>query len=130
MLKHPYHLVDISPWPFLISLALLSFAFNLVNWLVHYNFNILIQLLIILLIIIQWWRDVIRESQSGYHTDKVQKGILIGYLLFLITEIMLFGSFFWAFFHSSLSPAIELGVIWPPKGINPIDPWMIPLLGS
>jgi hypothetical protein len=98
MLKHPYHLVDVSPWPFLISLAILSFAFNIVSWLVHYNINIIFQLLAIILIAYQWWRDVIRESKAGYHTEKVQKGILIGFLLFLISEIMLFASFFWAFF--------------------------------
>ena len=43
---------------------------------------------------------------------------------------MLFFSLFWGYFHSSLSPAIELGGIWPPTGIKSIDPWSIPLLGS
>lgn len=43
---------------------------------------------------------------------------------------MLFFSFFWAFFHSSLSPAVDIGSMWPPKGINAVNPWAIPLLGS
>jgi cytochrome c oxidase subunit 3 len=43
---------------------------------------------------------------------------------------MLFISFFWTFFHSSLSVSIELGAFWPPEGINAINPWSIPLLGS
>jgi cytochrome c oxidase subunit 3 len=43
---------------------------------------------------------------------------------------MLFLSFFWAFFHSSLSPSIEIGCYWPPQGINAVNPWSIPLLGS
>jgi cytochrome c oxidase subunit 3 len=43
---------------------------------------------------------------------------------------MLFFSLFWGYFHSSLSPTFELGGIWPPTGINSIDPWSIPLLGS
>jgi cytochrome c oxidase subunit 3 len=42
---------------------------------------------------------------------------------------MLFVSFFWAFFHSSLSPNVELAALWP-HGINRLDPWAIPLLGS
>ena len=29
---HPYHLVDISPWPILMSFALLSGALALVSW--------------------------------------------------------------------------------------------------
>jgi cytochrome c oxidase subunit 3 len=29
---------------------------------------------------------------------------------------MFFVAFFWAFFHSSLAPTIEIGSIWPPIG--------------
>jgi len=41
-----------------------------------------------------------------------------------------FFSFFWAFFHSSISPNIELGGIWPPYLINPFNPYQIPLLNT
>jgi cytochrome c oxidase subunit 3 len=78
------------------------------------------------MIIYQWFRDIIRESKSGYHTKKVQKGLLIGFLLFIISEIMLFFSFFWCFFHSSLAPTIELALLWPPLGINNVKAWSIP----
>jgi cytochrome c oxidase subunit 3 len=67
---------------------------------------------------------------SGHHTILVQKGILLGFLLFLVSEIMLFFSFFWSYFHSSLVPSVELGLIWPPLGINAVSPWGLPLLGS
>lgn len=30
---HPFHLVDVSPWPILMSFALLSGALSLVSWL-------------------------------------------------------------------------------------------------
>jgi len=130
MYKHPYHLVDVSPWPILLSFSLLSLGFTVVKWLTHMGPTVYIQIALILLIAFQWWRDVIREAKAGYHTKKVQNGILIGFLLFLISEIMLFSSFFWAFFHSSLAPSIELGVQWPPEGINPVNTWAIPLLGS
>jgi hypothetical protein len=33
MLKHPYHLVDVSPWPLFLSLTLLSAAISFINWL-------------------------------------------------------------------------------------------------
>lgn len=39
---------------------------------------------------------------------------------------MLFFSLFWAYFHSSLAPAVELGSVWPPVGINAVDPWTLP----
>lgn len=51
-------------------------------------------------------------------------------ILFILSEVCLFFSFFWAFFHNSLAPAIEIGAVWPPIGINPLDPFSIPLLNT
>jgi len=137
MIRHPFHLVDGSPWPLLMSFSVLSMAFGLVTWLTGAetssaidNLSFVGSLLLIIFIAIQWWRDVLREAKSGKHTIYVQKGLTIGFLLFLLSEIMLFFSFFWAYFHSSLSPTVELGATWPPVGINPVDAWAIPLLGS
>lgn len=130
MYKHPYHIVDVSPWPILLSMTMLSFAFTIVKWLNHLNPLVFVQITLILLIAFQWWRDVIREAKGGYHTQIVQRGLQIGFILFQISEIMQFASFFWAFFHSSLAPTIELGSTWPPVGIHAVNPWSIPLLGS
>lgn len=94
------------------------------------NENILVNIVLLLLIVFQWFRDIIREGKKGDHTIYVQKGLTLGYILFLVSEIMLFVSFFWAYFHSSLAPTIELGIIWPPLGIKEVNPWGIPLLGS
>lgn len=119
--KNPIHIVDNSPWPLLVSITLITIILNE---------NIIINIILLLLIIFQWFRDIIRESKKGEHTLIVQKGLTLGYILFLISEIMLFFSFFWAYFHSSLSPNLELGIVWPPLGIKEINPWGIPLLGS
>ena len=54
-----------------------------------------------------WWRDVIREATfEGHHTSTVQTGLKYGMLLFIVSEIMFFFAFFWAFFHSALAPTI------------------------
>lgn len=102
-------------------------SITLVTLLVSSN---LLNVILLLLIVFQWFRDIVRESMSGHHTILVQKGILLGFLLFLVSEIMLFFSFFWSYFHSSLVPTIELALIWPPLGINAVSPWGLPLLGS
>jgi len=39
--------------------------------------------------VIYWWRDVIREAKGGDHTSRVQRGILIGFLLFLLSKVTL-----------------------------------------
>lgn len=67
-----------------------------------------------------WFRDVIVEATyEGQHTKKVQAGLRLGMKLFIITEVMFFFSFFWAFFHSALAPHTFIGVMWPPRGIIP-----------
>jgi len=84
---------------------------------------LLIGFISLLITMALWWRDTVRESTfQGYHTNQVQKGIKIGFFLFVISEIFFFISIFWAFFHSSLAPSVELGSIWPPKGIEPLNP--------
>jgi hypothetical protein len=55
---------------------------------------------------------------------------MLGIVLFIISEVFAFLSVFWAFFHSSLAPAIEIGGSWPPLGITPLDPFAIPLLNT
>ena len=52
------------------------------------SLNIKCGLLLFLSCAIFWWRDVIRESTfEGYHTKAVQKGLKIGMLLFILSEI-------------------------------------------
>ena len=88
-------------------------------------------LVMILYVMFVWWRDIIRESTySGYHTSGVQIGLRYGMILFIVSEVMFFFAFFWAFFHSSLSPSVEIGAVWPPKGISVLNPWEIPLLNT
>ena len=71
-------------------------------------------------IMLFWFRDVIVEATyEGQHTKKVQAGLRLGMKLFIITEVMFFFSFFWAFFHSALAPHTFIGVMWPPRGVIP-----------
>lgn len=131
---HPFHLVENSPWPILLSFSLLSLTTGAVMYLQGFsNGGLLLTLGFILTVsgMGLWFRDVITEgTYEGHHTKQVQKGLIIGIVLFIISEIFAFFSVFWAFFHSSLSPAIEIGGVWPPLGITPLDPFSIPLLNT
>lgn len=60
----------------------------------------------------------------------VQKGLNIGILLFIVSEALFFLGIFWAFFHSALTPTVELGAQWPPVGIDPVNPFELPLLNT
>jgi len=57
-----------------------------------------------------WFFDVVQEATySGHHTLAVRAGLRYGFLLFIVSEIMLFFGFFWAFFHACSSPSILIG---------------------
>ena len=132
--SHPYHLVDPSPWPLALSMSLLVLTVSAVMYMHGFNYGgYLLNLGLILTVsgMSLWFRDVIVESTYlGHHTDQVKRGITIGVVLFIVSEVMAFISIFWAYLHSSLSPAVEIGGVWPPYGITTLDPFAIPLLNT
>nr|YP_009971648.1 cytochrome c oxidase subunit III [Thor amboinensis]QNG57243.1 cytochrome c oxidase subunit 3 [Thor amboinensis] len=130
--KHSYHMVDQSPWPLTGSLSAMMLTTGLVKWFHQWNSDLLmLGLIATTLTMIQWWRDITREgTYQGLHTINVVFGLHWGMILFITSEVLFFFSFFWAFFHSSLSPTLELGSCWPPVGIQPFDPFQIPSLNT
>ena len=130
----PFHLVDPSPWPILVSFSLLNLTVGAVLYMHGFNNGGTILTLGFILTVsgmTLWFRDVITEgTYLGHHTKQVKNGLMLGVVLFIISEVFAFLSVFWAFFHSSLSPAIEIGGSWPPLGITPLDPFAIPLLNT
>nr|ARH53758.1 cytochrome c oxidase subunit 3 [Carpelimus fuliginosus] len=130
--NHPFHLVDVSPWPLIGAISAMTMMIGMIKWFHNFNNSLLLMASInTILIMYQWWRDIVREGTfQGLHTYKVTMGLRWGMILFITSEIFFFISFFWGFFHNSLSPNIELGMIWPPKGIQPFNPLQIPLLNT
>lgn len=132
MRPHPYHLVTVSPWPLLISISILLSGIGLVGY-IHGGSSMTLRMGIlgILSIAWLWWRDCIREgTYLGDHTSEVQKGLFMGLIVFIISEILVFVFIFWTYLHSSLSPSVELGLEWPPKGIMAINAFGLPLLNT
>ena len=128
--EHPFHLVNSSLWPIALAFSLYNFLISIVEY-----FNYFIQpsltyengswkitfyspvfyFCIFLFFFSKWLIDIIREATfEGYHTLAVQKGIYFGMLLFILSEIMFFFSFFWGYFHVSWSPNIYINTVWPP----------------
>jgi len=130
---HPFHLVDPSPWPFTGAFGALTTTCGAVMYMHGYvggGFTLILGFILILLTMAGWWRDIVREGTfEGQHTKEVQIGLRQGMILFIVSEVMFFFAFFWAFFHSSMNPTIEI-VQWPPLGIEVIGPWGVPLLNT
>lgn len=132
MPRQPFHLVEISPWPLTSAIGALLLTIGLTRWFhIHSTTCLLIGIAVIILSMIQWWRDVIREATfQGAHTSYVTQGLRYGIILFILSEVLFFFAFFWAFFHRRLAPTTELGCCWPPVGIEPINPFRVPLLNT
>jgi len=132
--RHPFHLVDPSPWPLTTAFAILTMALGGVMYMHTYSmggFTLFFGFIALITNMYVWFRDITREATyQGHHTEVVQIGIRYGMLMFIISEIMFFFAFFWAFFHSSLAPTVEIGCCWPPAGIEVFSPWEIPLLNT
>ena len=129
---HTYHIVNPSPWSLTGALSALLITSGLIIWF-HLNSTTLLMLGLTtnMLTIYQWWRDIVQESTfQGHHIPTVRRGLRYGTIIFIISKVLFFTGFFWAFYHSSLAPTAELGSCWPPTGIHTLNPLEVPLLNT
>ena len=150
--NHDYHIVDPSPWPFLGSMGALVMAIGAVGYMQYLKGNefhlfganlatpwlFFVGLLVVLYTMFGWWSDTIKEAHAGHHTKVVSLHLRYGMIMFIASEVMFFVAWFWAFFDASLYPgeAVQVartaftGGVWPPKGIEVLDPLHLPLYNT
>jgi cytochrome c oxidase subunit 3 len=137
--KNSFYRVNLSLWPItraicIFCLFTLFFQF-LMNELrfncMFFSYLLRRTLFRTVCVFLGWFNDFLTESTFlGLHTRRVQLSIKIGFILFLLSEVMLFFAFFWRLFHSRLNPSTYIGAVWPPKGIVPLSASGIPLLNT
>jgi cytochrome c oxidase subunit 3 len=145
--KHDYHLVNPSPWPLLGSAAATVMAIGLVIWMkglfglpAGFFWVFAIGAVGVLYTMLGWWMDVTKEANAGDHTPVVAIGLRYGMVLFIASEVMFFVAWFWIFFemalfhnvrtHSGIDEVAAAWAQWPPKGVETIDPFRLPLLNT
>ncbi len=133
--NHDFHILPASPWPLLSAFTALVAAVGAVMYMHEYAFGgwvFAVGMLGILFCMYSWWADVVREANSGDHTPVVQLHHRYGMILFIASEVMFFVAWFWAYFDASLFPstAEAVGGVWPPEGIEVLDPFVYPLLNT
>nr|YP_010175307.1 cytochrome c oxidase subunit III [Friesea gretae]QSL98425.1 cytochrome c oxidase subunit III [Friesea gretae] len=130
--NHSFHMVDQSPWPISAALAALIMTTGMTKWFSTNTPNLMMMgMFCMCLTTYQWWRDITREgTYQGLHSMYVVLGLRWGMILFITSEILFFFSFFWAFFHNSLAPSLEIGMMWPPLGVTPFNATQVPLLNT
>ena len=134
--KHPYQLIDPSPWPLTSALSagvllygIIAFAHYDVHWVLG------VGILGLLASMFFWFRDIVRESRTpGLHTPIVRLSLRYGMALFIASEVMFFVAFFWAYFHFALYPDHVAGeaapAVWPPHGVVTFDAFGLPFLNT
>lgn len=96
--KHSWHLVDPSPWPLVASLGAFFMTLGSVLYMNKFlggSQLALVGVFVLLYVMYTWWRDIIREATfEEQHTLPVQRGLRLGMILFIVSEIMFFFAFF------------------------------------
>ena len=157
--KHDYHLVNPSPWPFIASIGAFVLAVGAVVFMKGLSqdasniflgagqpWMMLLGLGIVVYVMFGWWGDVIKESKQGDHTPVVDIGLRYGMILFIASEVMFFVAWFWMFFEAALFHEVRADegwlaiygdpetaaqwASWPPPGVETFDPWHIPLMNT
>jgi len=130
--KNLYHLVDKSLWLLVVSTGVFGLTTGAVLYMHGHGGSVMLMGLILMLGGMGvWFRDIGRESTlEGQHTSIVQVGLRMGMMLFIISEVMFFVSFFWGYFWMSVSLVLEIGSVWLLKGIEVINAWEILLLNT
>jgi len=99
---HSYHLVDPSPWPIIAASGAFMLTCGLVLYMHRFigGYSLLMTgFAVIFYVMYTWWRDVIREATfEDTHTIVVQKGLRLGMILFIASEVMFFFCFFLGIF--------------------------------
>ncbi len=131
--SHPYHMVEPSKWPFLTTLgALISAIGGVLSMQNGSMWFFLFGIAVVSYSIYGWWKDVVSESKNGIdYTNVVRRGLRVGFILFIASEVMFFFAIFWAFANSTV-PIISQAAhsVWPPKGVVPLDPFGLPLINT
>ena len=95
---HQFHLVDPSPWPLLASLGGFFLTTGLVSYMHKFlgGFGLLLNgFMVVFFVMYVWWRDIVREATyEEHHTFVVQRGLRLGMILFIVSEVMFFFAFF------------------------------------
>jgi len=133
--NHDYHLVEPDPWPLIGAVSAGIMFSGVVLWLHENRYGTIIGfigLLGVLITMFNWWKNTISEAHGGYHTPVVQLHLRYGMILFIASEVMFFLAWFWAFFDSAIFPSAvdAVGGVWPPKGVEVLNPWGFPLLNT
>jgi len=119
---HYYNDIPYTRWPFYFSNFIFLFLFYGILYINKYEYAGYISIFSFFAIIYNlfgWFNDMLKESMVfGKYNKKIRKTIAAGFILFLISEILLFSGFFWTYFDRFFHPSVFLGNRSVPYGLE------------
>jgi heme/copper-type cytochrome/quinol oxidase subunit 3 len=119
---HYYNEIPYTMWPIYICNALFYVIFygilalNGQDYVAIFSIS---SLCVMVFAIMLWFYDLLNESMMfGKYNRKLRSVIVAGFMIFLASEVFLFGGFFWAFFDRFFHTPAILGGVSVPMGIE------------
>lgn len=130
--SHHFFILPSSPWPLVSSLIAFNTFLSILNMLKFGETGLfLFRVILISLTSFFWWISYRGEfSLLGRETLTLERGLKFSILLFISSEVLFFFSFFWAYFHFFLATSLELGLEWPPVGVEMFSFLNVPLINT
>jgi cytochrome c oxidase subunit 3 len=148
-----YYVPSPSKWPMVGAIALTFFGFGMASWVNGASFGFpmfAIFLAILIYMMVGWFGEVSRESESGLYNQRVDLSFRWSMSWFIFSEVMFFGAFFGALYYARVISMPWLGdldhksILWPdftaawpnrgPAGLvdqfQTMGPWPIPTINT
>ena len=125
-----YYVPSESNWPIVGAFALFLIAVGAglymqpKGMLSHFGgFVLLAGIIVLLIMLVGWFRNVIQESMSGLYSHQIERSFRQGMSWFIFSEVMFFAAFFGALFYARIFAVTGVGgatnnmmnnqVFWP-----------------
>lgn len=127
-------MVNLSFGPFFFTLIIFFFINRINNffWNISSCFFLFLSIFIFFYYLISNFFSILKSENFfiGFFIKKKINILINGFLLFIVSELIVFISLFWSYIHNAYSPNMFMGNFWPPKGITPANPTRIIIFGT
>ena len=133
--NHDYHILAPSIWPLTGAVSAFIMLFGAVQWMSPEASGtpwvFALGFVGVLYTMWSWWRETILENQAGDHTPVVRIGLRYGFIMFIMSEVMFFAAWFWAFFKNAIYPMSEYeGTSYVAPEFHAVDAFHLPLMNT
>ena len=136
--QHYYNNLSFTLWPFLLSVSIFVVVYITVFIFNKYYIGSTIYSYLILTLsvgifldsVMGWIEEVREEAFCGKYTKKLKSAIVFGSMLSLVSEVMLFGSFFWVYFDRLFHLSYVTGYLTVPATVELIRWYKEPLYAT